>query len=206
MTKIVWPCGWVCQAVRAPGVKCTLRGGEGGGRLGGGDGVDVDVAGEPVGGALLGVDAAAGDLHVGASAVRSGGARRRPRRACSVVACARPRGPSAPRRLRVAAVLVAVGGVDGVVVPSSPALDELDVLLDATGADAGGVAGLRGAEPAAVRSAPGADRTGRRRPARTQIGTARSQRSVSSRAERSEAPRRRRSAPVSSGSRPSVTA
>ena len=24
VTKIVWPCGWVCQAVRAPGVKCTL--------------------------------------------------------------------------------------------------------------------------------------------------------------------------------------
>jgi hypothetical protein len=23
VTKIVWPCGWVCQAVRAPGVKCT---------------------------------------------------------------------------------------------------------------------------------------------------------------------------------------
>src|SRR2546429_4031160 len=29
----------------------------------GGDGVDVDVAGEPVVGPLLGVDAAAGDLH-----------------------------------------------------------------------------------------------------------------------------------------------
>jgi hypothetical protein len=24
VTKIVWPCGCVCQAVRAPGVKCTL--------------------------------------------------------------------------------------------------------------------------------------------------------------------------------------
>ena len=24
MTKIVWPFGWVCQAVRAPGVKWTL--------------------------------------------------------------------------------------------------------------------------------------------------------------------------------------
>src|SRR5437588_12719545 len=23
VTKIVCPCGWVCQAVRAPGVKCT---------------------------------------------------------------------------------------------------------------------------------------------------------------------------------------
>ena len=23
VTKIVWPCGWVCQAVRAPGVKCA---------------------------------------------------------------------------------------------------------------------------------------------------------------------------------------
>src|SRR3954452_21942205 len=23
VTKIVWPCGWVCHAVRAPGVKCT---------------------------------------------------------------------------------------------------------------------------------------------------------------------------------------
>src|SRR4051812_24370286 len=40
------------------------RGGERGGRLGGGDDVDVDVAGEPVGGAFLSVDAAAGDLHV----------------------------------------------------------------------------------------------------------------------------------------------
>ena len=39
------------------------RGGERGGAGGRGDGVDVDVAGEPVGGALLGVDAAAGDLH-----------------------------------------------------------------------------------------------------------------------------------------------
>lgn len=24
VTKIVWPWGWVCQAVRAPGVKCTF--------------------------------------------------------------------------------------------------------------------------------------------------------------------------------------
>ena len=32
-------------------------------RRGGGDGVDVDVAGEPVAGALGGVDRAAGDLH-----------------------------------------------------------------------------------------------------------------------------------------------
>jgi hypothetical protein len=24
VTQIVWPCGWVCQAVRAPGVKWTL--------------------------------------------------------------------------------------------------------------------------------------------------------------------------------------
>src|SRR5690242_2958190 len=39
------------------------RGGEGGAAGGRGDGVDVDVAGEPVGGALLGVDAAARDLH-----------------------------------------------------------------------------------------------------------------------------------------------
>ena len=23
VTKMVCPCGWVCQAVRAPGVKCT---------------------------------------------------------------------------------------------------------------------------------------------------------------------------------------
>ena len=38
-------------------------GGERGGAGGRGDGVDVDVAGEPVGRALLGVDAAAGDLH-----------------------------------------------------------------------------------------------------------------------------------------------
>src|SRR3954468_19179253 len=39
------------------------RGREGGGRLRGGDRVDVDVAGEPVGGTLLGVDGAAGDVH-----------------------------------------------------------------------------------------------------------------------------------------------
>src|SRR4051812_6564995 len=42
------------------------RGGEGGRRFGRGAGVDVDIAGEPVGGALLRLDAAAGDLHVGA--------------------------------------------------------------------------------------------------------------------------------------------
>src|SRR4051812_28203590 len=36
------------------------RGGEGGRRFGGGDGVDVNVAGEPVGGDLLGVDAGGG--------------------------------------------------------------------------------------------------------------------------------------------------
>src|SRR6185295_17540168 len=42
------------------------RGGEGRRRLGRGDRVDVDVAGEPVGRALLCLDAAAGDLHVGA--------------------------------------------------------------------------------------------------------------------------------------------
>ena len=46
------------------------RGGERRRRLGRGDGVDVDVAGEPVGGALLGLDAAAGDLHVGAPSSR----------------------------------------------------------------------------------------------------------------------------------------
>src|SRR4051812_8295252 len=40
------------------------RGRECGGRLGRGDGVDVDVAGEPVGRALLRLDGAAGDLHV----------------------------------------------------------------------------------------------------------------------------------------------
>src|SRR3954465_2774253 len=40
-------------------------GGEGRGPRGRGDGVDVDVAGEPVGGALLGVDGAPGDLHQG---------------------------------------------------------------------------------------------------------------------------------------------
>src|SRR3954447_1985953 len=39
------------------------RGGERGGTGGRGDGVDVDVAGEPVGGTLLGFDAAVGDLH-----------------------------------------------------------------------------------------------------------------------------------------------
>src|SRR3954452_24241912 len=45
------------------------HGGEGRCRFGRGDGVDVDVAGEPVGGALRRLDAAAGDLHVGASLV-----------------------------------------------------------------------------------------------------------------------------------------
>src|SRR4051794_16680481 len=54
--------------VRVPGgagTGCEVhRGGGEGGRAGGrGDGVDVDVAGEPVAGPLLGVDAAAGDLH-----------------------------------------------------------------------------------------------------------------------------------------------
>src|SRR3954452_1955139 len=41
------------------------RGGEGRRRFGRGEGVDVDVAGEPVRGSLLRLDAA-GDLHVGA--------------------------------------------------------------------------------------------------------------------------------------------
>src|SRR4051812_10671299 len=45
------------------------RGGEGRRRFGRGDRVDVDVAREPVGGALLRLDAAAGDLHVGAPSV-----------------------------------------------------------------------------------------------------------------------------------------
>src|SRR3954471_5245355 len=51
------PCG-----ARA-GREMHARGGEGGGSLRRRDGVDVDVAGKPVGGALLGLDAAAGDLH-----------------------------------------------------------------------------------------------------------------------------------------------
>src|SRR3954464_10549770 len=55
--------------VRVPGGARAGRevddgGGEGRGRLGGGDRVDVDVAREPVCRALLGLDAAAGDLHV----------------------------------------------------------------------------------------------------------------------------------------------
>ena len=54
--------------VRVPGGsragrEVHARRGERGGRLGCGDGVDVDVAGEPVGRALLGLDASAGDLH-----------------------------------------------------------------------------------------------------------------------------------------------
>ena len=46
----------MCHAVRAPGVKCTVAAANAraGGRR---DGVDVDVAGEPVGRAPLGVDA-----------------------------------------------------------------------------------------------------------------------------------------------------
>src|SRR3954468_9996807 len=61
--------------VRVPGgarAGCEVhqRGGEGRRRFGRGDGVDVDVAGEPVGGALLRLDAAPGDLHVGAPSSR----------------------------------------------------------------------------------------------------------------------------------------
>src|SRR5215213_9916909 len=54
---------------------------------------------------------------------------------------------------RVAAVLVAVGGVDGVgdVIAD---LDEVDVPFDATRANARGMAGLRGAEPATGGPAP----------------------------------------------------
>ena len=42
VTKMVWRCGWVCQAVRGAGSEVHERGGERGGRLGGGDGVDVE--------------------------------------------------------------------------------------------------------------------------------------------------------------------
>src|SRR3954454_23160906 len=55
------------------------RGGEGGGRFGRGDGVDVDVSGEPVGGPLLRLDGAAGDLHVGAPWSRRSSGRARER-------------------------------------------------------------------------------------------------------------------------------
>src|SRR3954454_11231469 len=51
---------------RRPGARGEVHGGGGEGRRAGGrgDGVDVDVAAEPVGRSLLGVDAAARDLHV----------------------------------------------------------------------------------------------------------------------------------------------
>src|SRR5215218_6567287 len=51
---------------RGPGARREVhaRRAEAGGLGGGGDGVDVDVAGEPVGRAFHRVDAAAGDLHV----------------------------------------------------------------------------------------------------------------------------------------------
>src|SRR5262249_6868902 len=56
--------------VRVPGGagaggEVDARGGDGRRPGGGGHGVDVDVAGEPVRRALLGVDAASGDLHQG---------------------------------------------------------------------------------------------------------------------------------------------
>jgi hypothetical protein len=44
VAKIVWPCGWVCQAVRARGVKRTAAAPERGAAGGRGDGVDGDVA------------------------------------------------------------------------------------------------------------------------------------------------------------------
>src|SRR5690348_11671278 len=52
------------------GGEVNERGAEGRGRLRRGYGVDVDVAGEPVGGALLRLDSAAGYLHVDAPANR----------------------------------------------------------------------------------------------------------------------------------------
>src|SRR3954452_23173554 len=58
------------------GCEVHERGGERRCGLGRGDRVDVDVAGEPVGGALLRLDAAAGDLHVGAPSNRRSSAGR----------------------------------------------------------------------------------------------------------------------------------
>src|SRR5919109_4767274 len=129
------------------GREVHARGRDGGGRLGGGDRVAAEVAGEPVGGAVLGVDAAGGDLHVCVpvpvrSEVLLVAGRDEPQRG-------RPRLWTDHRLhvARVAAVLVAVGGVDGLV-DVIAGLDQVDGPLDATRADAGGVAGLRGAEPA----------------------------------------------------------
>src|SRR4051812_30103213 len=82
---------------------------------------------------------------------------------CSVAGRDEPQGGRlrvrADHRLHVAgvaAVFTAVGGVDGVV-DVIAGLDEVDVPLDVTRANAGGVAGLRGAEPATGSPAPGAD-------------------------------------------------
>ena len=47
-TKIVWPFGCVCQAVRAPGVKWTLLALTREAPDGAATGVDVDGAGEPI--------------------------------------------------------------------------------------------------------------------------------------------------------------
>ena len=64
VTIRVWPSGWVCQAVRAPGSKVTLAPAT---RAGGGglkSGIDADGAGEPVGRAFGGgLRAAAFDFH-----------------------------------------------------------------------------------------------------------------------------------------------
>jgi hypothetical protein len=68
--QLGWPLGWVRQAVRA-GRGVDVDGGERSAACGCGDGIDVDVAGEPVAGVLGGVEGASGDLHAGVQ--RGGG-------------------------------------------------------------------------------------------------------------------------------------
>ena len=64
VTMRVWPSGWVCQAVRAPGSKVTLAPTDEGGVGGLEERVDADGAGEPVCGAFAGgFGADALDVH-----------------------------------------------------------------------------------------------------------------------------------------------
>src|SRR3954468_12861161 len=63
VTQIVWPSGWVCQAVRAPGVKWTLAACRRDGAGAGGYLVDVDRPGKPIAGTDSGVELVTSDLH-----------------------------------------------------------------------------------------------------------------------------------------------
>ena len=65
VTIRVWPSGWVCQAVRAPGSNVTLAPATRAGSGAAEQRVDADGAGEPIGRALAGgLRAAALDVHV----------------------------------------------------------------------------------------------------------------------------------------------